>query len=112
MLPAPPVGLAVSAIIALGVIDRHRENFLVTEIGSRRTLSRLRGRGDQPKGWWGGEPQTPAPAQPAHDQCVGHPPPTTLSRGPPSPVNGRGSPDCTYTVFNQPPSTKYVEPVE
>jgi hypothetical protein len=28
MLPALPVGLAVSAIIALGVIDRHRENFL------------------------------------------------------------------------------------
>jgi hypothetical protein len=33
MLPALPVGLAVSAIIALGVIDRHRENFL----GSRRS---------------------------------------------------------------------------
>lgn len=29
MLPALPVGLAVSAIIALGVIDRHRENFLI-----------------------------------------------------------------------------------
>lgn len=28
MLPAPPVGLAVPAIIALGVIDRHRENQL------------------------------------------------------------------------------------
>jgi len=28
MLPALPVGLAVSAIIALGVIDRHRENLL------------------------------------------------------------------------------------
>ncbi len=27
MLPALPVGLAVSAIIALGVIDRHRENY-------------------------------------------------------------------------------------
>ncbi len=27
MLPVPPVGLAVSAIIALGVIDRHRENY-------------------------------------------------------------------------------------
>jgi|GEM_PF-6092690 len=26
MLPAHSVGLAVSAIIALGVIDRHREN--------------------------------------------------------------------------------------
>jgi hypothetical protein len=26
MLPVLPVGLAVSAIIALGVIDRHREN--------------------------------------------------------------------------------------
>lgn len=43
MLPVPSVGLAVPAIIALGVIDRHREN---------------------------------------------------------------------YTVFSQPPSTKYVEPVE
>jgi len=29
MLPALPVGLAVSAIIALGVIDRHRENFMI-----------------------------------------------------------------------------------
>ena len=28
MLPALPVGLAVPAIIALGVIDRHRENQL------------------------------------------------------------------------------------
>jgi hypothetical protein len=28
MLPALPVGLAVPAIIALGVIDRHRENYL------------------------------------------------------------------------------------
>lgn len=27
MLPALPVGLAVPAIIALGVIDRHRENY-------------------------------------------------------------------------------------
>lgn len=27
MLPVLPVGLAVSAIIALGVIDRHRENY-------------------------------------------------------------------------------------
>lgn len=26
MLPVSPVGLAVPAIIALGVIDRHREN--------------------------------------------------------------------------------------
>lgn len=32
MLPVSPVGLAVPAIIALGVIDRHRENYLMTAI--------------------------------------------------------------------------------
>lgn len=58
MLPAHSVGLAVSAIIALGVIDRHRENFL------------------------GVSPKLQARLASAH------------------------------TVFSQPPSTKYVDPVE
>jgi len=39
-----------------------------------------------------GEPQTPAYAPFAHRPRVGHPPPTTLSRGSPSPASGRGSP--------------------
>lgn len=45
MLPALPVGLAVSAIIALGVIDRHRENFWGVHRCRQSGPSPLRGEG-------------------------------------------------------------------
>ncbi len=77
----------------------------MNERRSRRTLSRLRGRadegqkpsprGDQPKGWWVGGATNTGRYPAAYSPCVGHPPPTTLSRGPPSPVNGRGTPTAS-----------------
>jgi hypothetical protein len=86
MLPALPVGLAVSAIIALGVIDRHRENFWgVLAYGSCAELTRCN-----------------CPI--LDSRWAGLIEPTTLSWWP--------GPEDDQTVFNHPPSTKYVDPVE